>query len=61
MKESEAKKRYGKTMWDKMTATGYLTGITVTVKDGETDIPESDLSRAYRAAKGEKLHPLDWD
>ena len=61
MKESEAKKRFGKAMWNKMMKTGYLRGITVTLKNGEMDIPESDLSIAYRAAKGEKIHELEWD
>jgi len=61
MKESEAKKRFGKAIWDKGMRSGYLTGITVTLKDGEMDIPDPDLSRAYRASKGEKPHPLNWD
>jgi len=61
MKESEAKKKFGKSMWDKMLKTGYLTGITVSAKDGEMDIPESDLSIAFRAAKGERINNLEWD
>jgi hypothetical protein len=27
----------------------------------ESDIPQSDIDRAYRAAKGEKIHHLEWD
>jgi len=61
MKESEAKKRFGKAMWHKMVKSGYLTGITITIKDGEENIPESDINRAFRAAKGERIYPLDWD
>jgi hypothetical protein len=61
MKRSDAIRLYGKKSWAKMLKTGYLDGITVTLTDGEDDIPESDLNRAYRASKVERLHPLDWD
>ena len=44
-----------------MMRSGFLSGITVTLKDGEFDIPERDLSIAYRAAKGEKIHDSEWD
>ena len=61
MKQSDAIKKYGKKIWAKMMKTGYLNGITVGMVDGEPDIPESDLSIAYRVAKGEKIHDLEWD
>jgi len=98
--------KLGQEMWDKMCKTGWLDGITLTIKralcnvmcsecgfvkmecldpydsypflycphedretkfkvasilKSETDIPESDLNRAYRAAKGEKIHEWEWD
>lgn len=55
-------KKVGEEMWEKMCATGWLDGITVTLlPNGETDIPESDIDRAYRAAKGEKIGDWEWD
>jgi hypothetical protein len=54
--------KYGKEMWDKMCATGWLDAITVTLlPDGDGDIPESDIDRAFRAANGKYIHPLEWD
>ena len=51
MRRSEAIKKYGKD-WQKMLDSGWLDGITLTMlPDGETDIPERDLERAYNAAK----------
>jgi hypothetical protein len=61
MKISEAKKKYGPKMWKKMNASGWLTGITVTMTDGEPDIPEHDLKIAHKAATGKPIHPLEWD
>jgi hypothetical protein len=59
---SEAIKKYGSETWAKMSESGWLDGITVTIgKNGETDIPQSDLDRAYRAIQGKPIHPLDWD
>ena len=59
----EAKKRYGSKMWKKMNDSGWLSGITMSIDPhtGEPDIPESALYRAYRAAKGKEIHPLEWD
>ena len=55
-------KKVGKKMWDKMCATGWLDGITVSLNpDGTTDIPESDIERAYRAAHGERITAWEWD
>ena len=55
-------KKVGKKMWDKMCATGWLDGITVSLNsDGKTEIPESDIDRAYRAAHGERITAWEWD
>lgn len=98
--------KVGKEMWDRMVATGWLDGITVSIKRAfcnlectecgfvkpecldpyesypvrycphedretkfrvksilkmESDIPESDISLAYRAAHGEAIHEWEWD
>ncbi len=51
MRRSDAIKKYGKD-WQKMCDSGWLDGITLTqLPDGETDIPEYDLERAYNAVK----------
>ena len=60
MLKSEAINKYGK-YWKKMIDSGWLTGITVSIVDGEMDIPERDLDVAFRAAKGEKINHLEWD
>ena len=58
----EAEQKYGKEMLEKMRKTGFLDGITVSLlPNGEADVPESDYDRAFRAAQGQKIHPLDWD
>lgn len=55
-------KWFGKEMSDKMKKTGYLDGITCEMdENGQLLIPRSDIDRAYRAAKGEKIHPEEWD
>jgi hypothetical protein len=55
-------KKYGKEMWKKMCATGWLDCITVVMlPNGETDIPERDIDIALRAVKGEYIHPEEWD
>ena len=60
--QKEAIKIFGQTRWDSMCATGWLNGITVRLlPNGEMDIPESDLLRAYRASRGGKIHPIEWD
>lgn len=59
MKRSDAIKKYGAKMFKKMSK--HLIGITVTIKDGKEDIPESDLELAYKVVKGKKVHPLEWD
>ena len=62
MNKETAIKKYGKSMLKKMEKTGWLDGITVSInKDGTINVPESDYDRAYRAAMGEEIHPLEWD
>jgi len=62
MTPKEAEKKYGKEMLEKMRKTGWLDGITMTLNEnGEVDVPDSDYDRAYRAAQGKKIHPLEWD
>lgn len=52
--------QYGQEMADRMTATGLLDGITVTLlPSGEADIPECDIDRALRAVQGRPVP--DWD
>lgn len=38
-----------------------LTGITVTKRGDEWDIPREDIERAYRDSRGEFIHPLEMD
>ena len=58
MIKEEAIGLYGKEMWEKMIATGWLDGITCVIReDGKIDIPEYDLDRAHRAATGK---PIIW-
>lgn len=58
MKEKFAKQRYKK-YWKKMAK--HLDGITVSkTKNGEIDIPDSDLKRAYdMVTKGHSN--IEWD
>lgn len=58
----EAETKYGKVMLKKMRATGFLSGITMSLnKNGEVDVPDRDYELAYRAARGKKIHPEEWD
>ena len=60
--EKQTIEKYGKEMWDKMVATGWLDGITCRIMpNGEIDIPQSDIDRAYREAKGEYVSHLEMD
>lgn len=60
--EKEIIAKYGKPMWDKMCATKWLDGITMTLNEkGETDIPQSDIDRAYLAATGKRVTTMGWD
>lgn len=54
--------KYGGNMAWRMKKTGYLDGITCEMdENGQLLIPRSDIDRAYRAAKCEKIHPEEWD
>ena len=60
--EEQVIEKYGKDMWDKMVNTGWLDGITVELMpDGKTNIPQSDIDRAYRAANGKYVSHLEMD
>jgi len=60
--EKEVIARVGKPMWERMKATTWLDGITVTInKNGETEIPQSDIDRAYLAATGKTVNSMAWD
>ena len=59
MKRSAAIKEYGKKMFSKMQK--YLEGITIAIIDGEENIPESDLERAYKQVKGKHVNEFEWD
>ena len=55
----EVEERYGKEMADKMAESDMLTAITVTIRDGETDIPESDIDRAYMDVMSIPIYVFD--
>ena len=53
---------HGKEMWNLMCKTGRLDGITCHMnQDGSVDIPQSDIDRALRAAKGDRVGSEEWD
>jgi hypothetical protein len=55
----EVIEKYGKWMADRMAKSPFLDGITVTMRDGQMDIPAEDIERAYQWAKGRKI--IGWD
>ena len=57
----EVEKIYGKDLADKMKKSEYLMGITVTMKNGKMDIPESDIILAYKDVTGKPIHYFEWD
>ena len=60
--DAEAVEKYGLAMLKKMGKTGYLDCVTgIVLPDGQTAIPERDYELAYRAVKGEPIHPEEWD
>ena len=61
MKVLELKEKQGKKLIAKILEGPYLRGCTIAIIDGEEDIPESDIRRAIREMRGEKMDPLDWD
>ena len=62
MTPKEAEKKYGKRLWNKIKRSKWMDGITVSLNEnGETDIPECDIERAYRDVTNQKTYSLDWD
>jgi hypothetical protein len=60
--DAEAVEKYGLAMLKKMGKTGYLDCVTgIVLPDGQLAIPERDYELAYRAVKGEPIHPEEWD
>ena len=57
----EVETRFGKEMADAMKHSHYLQGITVSLKDGEVDYPESDIWLAFKDVMGERIHPFEID
>lgn len=62
MKKKESEEKYGKVLIHKIFSEGYLDGCTIALdKNGIEDILESDIIRAIREIKGEKISEFDWD
>lgn len=62
MKKEELYKKYGKKSIDRIEREGYLEGNTIAIlEDGTEDIPESDILRAIKEMKGEKIEAWEWD
>ena len=61
MKVSEIIEKYGEHVWDAMQNSVYLVGITIRIKDGEIDIPSSDLELAYKHIQGKQIYSWEWD
>ena len=60
MRWTEVVEKYGKKMAKKMKKSQYLKGITVTAyPDGVTNIPESDIERAYKDIMGYPIYMWD--
>jgi hypothetical protein len=60
--KDEVIKEHGKEMWDLMCKTGWLDGITCTMNpDGTVEIPQSDIDRALRSAKGKYVGAEEMD
>lgn len=55
---SEVEETYGKELADKMKKSEMLCGITVTIRNGEFDIPESDIRLAYKDVMNIPIHPM---
>ncbi len=52
--------KYGKSMARKIKNNKWMQGITVSIQpNGDIDIPESDIERALKDIRGEKVE--DWD
>lgn len=61
MIEEEIIDFYGKETWTAMKDSKYLDGITISIRDGEPDIPKEDLERAYKDIRGIPIHQEEWD
>ena len=62
MNKKELEVKYGQKLIEKIIKEGYLEGCTIMInKDGSEDIPESDITRAIREMKGEKINEFEWD
>lgn len=62
MIRKELENKYGKPLMDKVYRRGYLNGCTFSLdKEGNVDIPESDVLQAIRQLRGRKVSPLEWD
>jgi len=60
MISKDLEKRYGKKLIDKIFKGKYLEGCTYSIlPNGKEDYPETDITRAIREIKGEKVK--DWD
>ncbi len=59
MKIKMLEQKYSKRLMNKIFKEGHLEGCTIAVVNGEDDIPESDIIRAIRTMKGEKIY--NWD
>lgn len=57
----EVEEKYGKKIADRMKRSRMLMGITVTKRNGEWDIPESDIENAYRDVMGKPIPLEGWD
>ena len=54
--------KYGEELLNEISEAGYLDGITVAIdKNGEIDIPESDIRRAIKEHNGKKSGDFEWD
>lgn len=61
MIKKEIEKKYGKALAKKILKSDMLIGITVKMRNGEMDIPESDIKLALKQIKGEKISDSEWD
>ncbi len=61
MRWKEIEKKYGKKLAEKIRKSKMLEGITISLKNGEEDIPERDIELAIKEIKGEKISDMEWD
>lgn len=58
---TEVEYLFGKRIADKMGECPYLDGITLTMVDGEADIPLSDIRNAFKWYRGVEVNWWDLD